>query len=1422
MNSSANWRRLPVFSCFLFRRCARFAAVALLLPWGLARAAFDAQGSILAVNTARLSLTLEGGTVTGLKNLLTGETYLRPPSTSPTTGLSTVSGGNSLTPGAWIVKNETGTAELELTDGDRTLILTAGTEDEEIWLRLEGHATTPGLVQATLGVRGFDLSAGSFYVAAAGGITLNADSFQSRSEYFFSTTNAGAGHLEAPLSLFQTSAGGVAIYSRDSTGLFHRLALNAATQHTADGALGVEAQAPWAAATKVEPVEWRFAAYRGEWLEGARIYRDWHRAALPPPVNRGESWAPGIRTIVKFVFSPPYENAMLDEIVRRVNPAKTLLYLVNWRKEGYDGNYPDYTPHPSAKALVARAHELGFRVMLHTDMIGVTPTNSDYATVAAFHVREPYSGSLTGWRWAEAADTKGRYAYIDPAASAYRELFIARLRTAVETVAPDALHLDISGWPVNDANGLIEGRNYLQGSAELCRELLAAFPGVALGSEGINHFIAPYISFSQQTDWKDLGFDVRSTPPAPLSAAVLASARPYGHLGYPNPDAAGFLPFFVQYEGQLALPMFSTNYSLSTPTDFGAPEFVRYLRLVDAVQQHDLEFDWETPWNGARARYRGSDGATLTISESEHVMSATLRSGASDTVLYRRAYGVTELTSVFAIPGWPAWRDRTQLGLDPAQHYWLESGGSHLSDLRIAQLPADLRVKTGDGTLYTADFAYVTLTRAPAETPDFEQLFGSAQVGTTYNQIDRGLTNGALAQPITDAVAGETRRGFFLHPPFQGESGGETFMEYELVVPTASHVAVSFAAGILDGASGQRKGPMRFKLRLNDAEVWSRDVSTGTWERGSLDLTSLAGQPVKLRFISHPGPANDTSFAWGVWGDLQWEVTAPDAVAAGIGVQASVASLTAGDHSVALDGSAATIGNLPLPGTIVAFFNPPHAVKVGEDLYDVPFHVSQASPGELAKKSVFPYAGTRAPFAVEGVNKAHAIWANTPGIGSTVLSWPLDLPAGTGLVFSFSSALRDDGLLGSVPASLRVNGTEVWTGDISLPSAWRQATVNLGPWAGRSVVLELITTAPLFGATPVWADLKFTAAPPRPVSSTPTSQSLAPGAATALTAQVSGGAASTVQWQRNGRDLSGATKTTLALSNVQPADTGLYRLVVGNASGANASDYAILGLTSTSKAIGAGEEVGSDIPHPNGNIFDQVLLTGAAEAITADHAQNQITRTSFIDLDDDIVQVEFSGPGTLSLVLDDASGPALPVKYNQSVSYMKGHAGIVITGATEQTNVSVFTVGRATAVNQALFKNDADYDGIADIAFIAIASANGKFGGVRTSNAHYFAAKGLTGLYAPGVAFQGPVFVGEITAFDAAVPVLRLGSSNDVRITGGDLFQENARAVQVSGTSALKFTPGADSHGKLFAARSNRGRLEDNGVDVTAQIVAGP
>jgi hypothetical protein len=200
---------------------------------------------------------------------------------------------------------------------------------------------------------------------------------------------------------------------------------------------------------------------------------------------------------------------------------------------------------------------------------------------------------------------------------------------------------------------------------------------------------------------------------------------------------------------------------------------------------------------------------------------------------------------------------------------------------------------------------------------------------------------------------------------------------------------------------------------------------------------------------------------------------------------------------------------------------------------------------------------------------------------------------------------------------------------------------------------------------------------PPVISAQPVSQGLSSGSLASFSASSEN--AATFQWQRNGQNLADATDPELKLTSVEPSHVGIYQVTMGNAAGYSISTPAILGITTSNKVVGTGRELSpTNITHANGNIFDQILLEGPAATITAD--PGQVTRISFVDLNNDIVQVEFSGAGSLSLVLDNSSGPAAPGSYNQpGVGYMRGHVALVITAADETTNVGVFAVGRITA-----------------------------------------------------------------------------------------------------------------------------------------------
>jgi len=87
-------------------------------------------------------------------------------------------------------------------------------------------------------------------------------------------------------------------------------------------------------------------------------------------------------------------------------------------------------------------------------------------------------------------------------------------------------------------------------------------------------------------------------------------------------------------------------------------------------------------------------------------------------------------------------------------------------------------------------------------------------------------------------------------------------------------------------------------------------------------------------------------------------------------------------------------------------------------------------------------------------------------------------------------------------------------------------------------------------------------APTPPVFTThPAGQTLGLGANVTLAVAVTGSPAPTYQWRKNGNAILGATAATLALSNVQPADSGDYTVVAINASAPAGVTSAIATLT---------------------------------------------------------------------------------------------------------------------------------------------------------------------------------------------------------------------------------------------------------------------
>jgi hypothetical protein len=345
-----------------------------------------------------------------------------------------------------------------------------------------------------------------------------------------------------------------------------------------------------------------------------------------------------------------------------------------------------------------------------------------------------------------------------------------------------------------------------------------------------------------------------------------------------------------------------------------------------------------------------------------------------------------------------------------------------------------------------------------------------------------------------------------------------------------------------------------------------------------------------------------------------------------------------------------------------------------------------------------------------------------------------------------------------------------------------------------------------FGFTPVGAPGSGSVGPPPIVGPTintqPVSQEVQSGSAIALSVAASGDDL-TYQWFiGNSGDtaspVAGATSGTLTTGALTVSTNFWVRVSLVSGGDADSDTAVITVLAPTVPLVldGNGDIAGENIQHPNGNVFDQILLTG--ETIQLQARPGQITRVSFMDETEDIVQVEFSGTGSFTVTLDPVTflPPAIPPRYNQAVEYVTGNLSVVIDGADANTFFSIFTVGSINAVNQALFPEGQVYDAQADVTRVEVINSTG-IGGMQLSNTTFSGSTGSVGVDARGVPIAVRLTVGDIDASGDAVPHLLFGSGSftvpagnpGLRITGGDLLQTNGAAVVVaeSGSTTTGF-----------------------------------
>ena len=382
--------RFDTYVYSLGSRQALVVVVLSLVLHSLALANITIDGASVRVDTDAYMVQFEHGVISEVYNKRTAELY-----TSPNRGgIRSETGILRRHRGAiWasestieIRQNSPDSATMAFRRGENEIILTieveAGTGD--LLIGGSGIADTTGVYGFQWGCENLDIANVELILPASGGQVIASSSpFNARSYAYPSR------RWEAQLAIIQGERGGFFVRGTDNTFRFKEFTFKKDGETMVLG-FQTRNQAPWDNLTRVESVVWRFNTYSGDYRIPASIYRHWMEEAFEPwRLSDVPSWVEDIGLVIN---QGRLDLDQLAELAEEIDPSKTLLYLVSWRKDGYDRNYPDYTPIEGFGDFVKAAHGYGFRVMPHANLVAMHPHHPLYPEFQQYQFRDPRDG----------------------------------------------------------------------------------------------------------------------------------------------------------------------------------------------------------------------------------------------------------------------------------------------------------------------------------------------------------------------------------------------------------------------------------------------------------------------------------------------------------------------------------------------------------------------------------------------------------------------------------------------------------------------------------------------------------------------------------------------------------------------------------------------------------------------------------------------------------------------------------------------------------------------------------------------------------------------------------------------------------------------------------------------------------------------
>lgn len=274
---------------------------------------------------------------------------------------------------------------------------------------------------------------------------------------------------------------------------------------------GYEVPAPFA---REVAVDWWLDGFAGDWQVPVERHRQWMETAfsLKPLAQKSNfpAWARGINFVLELWGArrdrpePMHTFGQMAERLQQWaeihDPAATLVYLPGFAEHGIDSHAPDYHPSPQCGGpaefgrLVEAAHQLGYHVMIHTNVLAMTYHHSLYADFACHQVIDCF-GRPQGWGLDLDGDwlAEPYFAYINPGAKAWGDLMTGVLGELIRTYQVDGVFLDQTLLAFNVSSG----PNFVAGMRSHIRRLQQTFPEILFSGEGLHEQVLNPLPMAQ-------------------------------------------------------------------------------------------------------------------------------------------------------------------------------------------------------------------------------------------------------------------------------------------------------------------------------------------------------------------------------------------------------------------------------------------------------------------------------------------------------------------------------------------------------------------------------------------------------------------------------------------------------------------------------------------------------------------------------------------------------------------------------------------------------------------------------------------------------------------------------------------------------------------------------------------------------------